>query len=420
MLWGTSCSSAHDKPILPFDGNHRGAGIHICNGFGLTVILITLAIRAYIRTRVAPPWTYDDHALAAATILATIQCLLVFVEVSGGFGTSLELLNPEQLLTVQRLGYAADIFYVLSIYAGKISVVLLFKRIIAERMHQIVAWSIFGGCCVMGFISIFLSALRCDVSQPWLQFEKNFPSLAAQWSAVAAFDIVTELSLFFISILLVHGLHTKAKNKGRVVLAFGIRLPIIAIIIIRLIYLKRELQSPDPTLDGVPASILTQVEIFYNIITATVPCLRPFLAGFATNFGAIGSGTVLGGSQIGTGSKNSHSNSKSGSFALSSLTSRNRISALKEKIIPTSTTQSSRSHDVTGEDDSWRPDPSNNETTVTRGNSRLPGNDASSIASDESTKMIIKKEVQFSVGSVREHGAQHLGVPDEVGRASQA
>lgn len=124
-----------------------------------------------------------------------------------------------------QLGYAADLFYIFTIYAGKMSVVLLFKRITAARMHQIVAWSVLGGCCVMGLISIFLTTLRCDVSQPWLQFEKDCPTLGAQWSAIAAFDIITEISLFFISILLVYGLHTKAKNKGRVVLAFGIRLP---------------------------------------------------------------------------------------------------------------------------------------------------------------------------------------------------
>ncbi|KAK4495357.1 hypothetical protein PRZ48_013688 [Zasmidium cellare] len=411
----TDLPDGYKKPLLPFDGNHRGAGIHICNGFGLTVILITLAIRGHIRHRVAPPWTYDDHALAAATILGIIQCLIVFVEVRDGFGTSLDLLAPEQLLTVQKLGYVADILYIVAIYTGKISVVLLFKRIIAERMHQIVAWSVFGSCCLLGFISIFLTALRCDISQPWLQVEANCPSLVGQWSTVAAFDIVTELSLFFISILLVYGLHTKAKNKGRVVLAFGIRLPIIAIIILRLIYLKTELHSPDPTLDGVPASILTQVEIFYNLITATVPCLRPFLAGFTTNFGAIGSGTVLAGSQIGIGgSKNSQSNSKSGSFALSSLASRNRISALKEKILPSS--QSTTNEDVREEDDSWRPDTRNVETTVTRGSSgnlNGMGNDASSVASDESTRMIIKKEVQFSVGSVRDQRGGHLDVPEE-------
>lgn len=91
------------EPLSPIDGNHRGAAIHICNGFGLTVVLITLAIRIYIRTRVAPPWKYDDYALLVATILGIVQVSLTFAEVHDGFGTAFDLLRPEQLEIVQKV-----------------------------------------------------------------------------------------------------------------------------------------------------------------------------------------------------------------------------------------------------------------------------------------------------------------------------
>lgn len=99
----TELPDGYKDPLSSIDANHHGAGIHICNGFGLTVIIITLAIRAYIRTRVAPPWTYDDHTLAAATILAIIQCALTFAEVHDGFGTSMDLIKSDKLLTVQKV-----------------------------------------------------------------------------------------------------------------------------------------------------------------------------------------------------------------------------------------------------------------------------------------------------------------------------
>ena len=121
------------------------------------------------------------------------------------------------------MSYAADLFYILAIYTGKCSVVLLFKRLAADRKHVVVSWTLLGGCCTFAFISMFLVALRCGASRPWMRVDCG--TLNAQWTAVAAFDIISEVWLFLISILLVWGLCTKAANKGRVILVFGIRLP---------------------------------------------------------------------------------------------------------------------------------------------------------------------------------------------------
>src|SRR5271169_6894881 len=54
----------------------------------------------------------------------------------------------------------------------------------------------------------------------------------------------------------------------------------------RLYYLSLEFSSSDPTLDGVSASVCTQVEMNYAIIAATIPCLRPFMTALSTNYGA--------------------------------------------------------------------------------------------------------------------------------------
>jgi hypothetical protein len=61
---------------------------------------------------------------------------------------------------------------------------------------------------------------------------------------------------------------------------------VIAPTIVRLYYLQNEFSSSDPTLDGVLASVCTQIELSYAIIAATTPCLRPFMAALSTNYGA--------------------------------------------------------------------------------------------------------------------------------------
>lgn len=88
-----------------------------------------------------------------------------------------------------------------------------------------VAWTVLTTCITLAVISVFLAALRCDLSRPWVQFEMQCSGLSAQWAAVAAFDILTEIAVFAMSIHLVWKLHTSLARKSRVVFAFGLRLP---------------------------------------------------------------------------------------------------------------------------------------------------------------------------------------------------
>lgn len=226
------------------DADHRGSWIYITNGFGLVVVLIAFAIRTWIRLKVSPPFRYDDITLAGATVLSIVQAGVVFAQVHSGFGTAIRLLSDAAVDRVQKvslkmmstvdsmdeadkeeLGLAAVILYVLTIYASKASVVLLFARISADRFHKAVARGLLASCLVFGFVSAFLVALKCDLSAPWRVYGQQCSSLFAQATAVAVFDVVTELILFGISLLLVWNLQTSLKNKSRVVFAFGTRLP---------------------------------------------------------------------------------------------------------------------------------------------------------------------------------------------------
>ena len=113
-----------------------------------------------------------------------------------------------------------------TLYVSKCAVALLFKRISPDRSHNLVASTILATCGVFALASILLVAVRCDVLHPWLlKSEQCRSSLKAAFAAIAAFDIVTELALFSMSVHLVWKLQTPLARKGRVVLAFGLRLP---------------------------------------------------------------------------------------------------------------------------------------------------------------------------------------------------
>ncbi|KAK4981850.1 hypothetical protein LTR66_009663 [Elasticomyces elasticus] len=340
----------------------------------------------------------------------------------------MDLIDAAQLLKVQKLVYAADLFYLIVVYLSKISVVFLFMRLSQIESHTRVAWAVLASCAALCAISVFLAALHCDLQHPWIQYTVKCTSLAAQWTAVAVFDIVTELALFGMAVQLVAGLLTKWPRKGRVVVAFGLRLPVVALAIVRLYYIHKQTRSANPTLQAAITAILTQLEMYYAIMGATIPCLRPFLSGFETNFGAMGADTVIAGSQLGdSGSGGATSNIKrtKGSFAMGSMASSpdTTLSTLtpganyppttpaSTPLHPTYQQQYQHQHLHHQQQESepvFRPDNVNSHTSVTHthvpaaqphnGNHHRP-HDSSSIASNDSTKMIIKKEVEWQVDS---------------------
>jgi hypothetical protein len=124
-----------------------------------------------------------------------------------------------------QINYASNIFYILALYASKICVVLLFKRISSGICHKRIAWIALGITTTTGFISIFLCALRCNLREPWIIFSTRCNALFDQWRVIVGLDIATEIGLFSMVVYMVWGLQTAASNKSRVIFAFGLRLP---------------------------------------------------------------------------------------------------------------------------------------------------------------------------------------------------
>ena len=98
-------------------------------------------------------------------------------------------------------------------------------------------------------------------------------------------DILTEIALFVGGFWLVRDLQLPWSKKSVVVIAYGLRLPVVVAAAIRLYYVRRALYSDDQSLHGILASVCTQVELAYAVIATTMPCLKPFMSALNTQYG---------------------------------------------------------------------------------------------------------------------------------------
>jgi hypothetical protein len=155
--------------------------------------------------------------------------------------------------------------------------------------------------------------------------------------------------------------------------------------------------TTDPTFDGVFFSVWTQVELTFSVITATTPCLKPFMSTIGTNWGEKPKTEFT-------------SSSVSGSYGLRDLFGRSNNTMSQNTVRqPTSGVEEQESRDagdlpyepVHGNKMNHRTLPGDSVShTVSVIHGFTLGDDGVSTRSNDSQQMIIRKERTFSV----EHG----------------
>ncbi|EAW25109.1 uncharacterized protein NFIA_105970 [Aspergillus fischeri NRRL 181] len=384
-------------PFQVVDDLHHGAWIIITAAFGLVVSLVCLLIRVYVRLALSPPFAYDDYVLLGATVVAIAQSTLIFVAVSQGFGTSIDLLVQEQINRIQTLVTISDILYLITIYVSKCCVVGIYLRLTPQKTHNRISWATLILCTLWIIPSALILAVNCEMNRPWKTSGGQCRNLLQRWEFITAMDIVTELILFGLAVTLLQGLFMSLKRKLQIGSAFLFRLPLIMFTIFHIYTLKGHYHAPDPTLSVVTSKIWSQVELNYALIACSVFCLRPFMAAVSTNYGTAGDSNLK--SSFGSSSRTPKDNSSgSGSKSRIGLLGGEERRTWRSRLWERRAAKNGRPTDLekclaTGglatEDSTIAPLSPPIELVERKG--------LTSAGSDGTTKMIIRKDVQYSV-----------------------
>ncbi|OJJ66134.1 hypothetical protein ASPBRDRAFT_49210 [Aspergillus brasiliensis CBS 101740] len=178
--------------------------------------------------------------------------------------------------------YTADLLFLASHGAAKLSVCLLLRRLGREGAYLRLCTLGLAILVVWVLASILAVSLQCDPFQPWdLSHCRSF---ITGWRAITAFDVITESLLVGLSIRLVWGVQMRRTQKIGVIGAFGTRILIVVLIILRQSYLNQAgLNNILLSMSNVV--VATEVLLHSSLMAATVPCLKPFVIAFNTGWG---------------------------------------------------------------------------------------------------------------------------------------
>ncbi|PYH48023.1 uncharacterized protein BP01DRAFT_175210 [Aspergillus saccharolyticus JOP 1030-1] len=264
------------------DTDRRGLMVVVTTLFMSWMVLVSF-FRIYMRMTIIGPWGLDDLMANVASILGIVNVGVLVKGVNDGLGSTEKQLNSSRIERAEQALYGANILFLAGHCAAKLSVLFLLRRLGRERTYLRACLGVMVGIVLWAIVSILIVALKCPFRHPWLL--EQCASLLPRWQAITVLDVITELLLLGLSLYLVWPIKLTRMRKAGVIGAFGTRLGIVILAILRQTSMTAIAHTNDLLLDISDAVILTQVLLHCSIMAATLPCLKPFVVSFNTGWG---------------------------------------------------------------------------------------------------------------------------------------
>ncbi|RAO73226.1 uncharacterized protein BHQ10_009238 [Talaromyces amestolkiae] len=322
--------------------------IAIATLYLLVMMILAVWIRLIFRYYILRSLQWDDAMVSVALALAIAQSAIIFSGTQNGFGKLQSEMSAANFITVEKVAtpfplstrstniggrqdlYSSDLLYILSLSLAKISVIQFLNKLCVAEIHKIICrWSSLL-VAVWTIPVVFTLAFKCGASSPWDLENGHCIKIFDFWAAISPIDIITELVICLLPIYIVKPVQMRIGKKLTVVTAFIFRILVIITTIARLIFMSRADSLADMNTAAFATSITTQLTLCLSVMTACIPCLKPFLDAFDSGMLNVSLHERVDGSY-------SNSYSHSNAYALVSMTrgtkeSRTRSQYLEDEV----------------------------------------------------------------------------------------
>ncbi len=219
--------------------------------------------------------------------------------------------------------YVSDLLFIITIYLAKVSLILFIIRLTPSYKTLYFCYGFVITLTLWMLGTVFSLAFQCPLPKPWdfmpLKLAGCGVNIAGIYYSIGAVDIFTDLIIIATPAVIVWDVQISRRQRLTVIGVFSSRLTVCVCSALLVASIPAFIESSDRSWEAVTPQTWRQVVQCLSIITACIPCLRPFLASLESGFmdssmdGVIGR-TYGGASGHGSGKKKGPS-----SFALTSF-----------------------------------------------------------------------------------------------------
>ncbi|KAF2437906.1 hypothetical protein P171DRAFT_526671 [Karstenula rhodostoma CBS 690.94] len=240
-----------------------------------------IALRAYTRIFVKPNFGWDDLTMIFAGVIYTIYCaFILYIEGHGG-GT--HVTSVAQLSDLTKRAVGSEATYIATVMMLKVSVSILFARIVVKRWQLVVIYTTVAISCISAAASFFYCLFRCgpDLDEYVVQQLSSLctPRVLDRVFAYqhAAFAFSTDCVFVLLPIPLLW--NTNMSRKSKCSMGFILSLATLGCVCsaIRFRYVDGLTQTEDFFWNATNISIWSTIEPGVGIMAGCMATLRPLM-----------------------------------------------------------------------------------------------------------------------------------------------
>ncbi|PGH17836.1 hypothetical protein AJ80_04659 [Polytolypa hystricis UAMH7299] len=253
--------------------NNHGAYIQIASWFVAVVMILMTGLRLAIRFRTTRNPGLDDAVCGLGLFFGLCGTVSKSYAVNYGLGQSSAVRDLSQQPKMQIALYTSAMFYVATLFLGKLVVILILIRLTVAKAHLLLLRLSLAVAALWAVGGILTAAFQCRLPYPWKYSKDQCINYMAYWATQGAFDMLTDAVIMAVSLWILSNVQmTFSKRLVVVIAAAAIR-----------IALRRQAEdSSDLFFAMVPFQIATQCHAACSIVIASFPILKPFVSTTAT------------------------------------------------------------------------------------------------------------------------------------------
>ncbi|KAK4158618.1 hypothetical protein QBC43DRAFT_305292 [Cladorrhinum sp. PSN259] len=265
---------------LPGSGDTQAPGI-IASATLLWLLAAGLvAVRFYVRTRIVKAFGAEDWILLVALVFS-LGHSICFAELTAfGYGKHTWFITLEDFVNIGKTTFALQICYMLSLAFTKISILVLYLRILTYHHARWITWTILILTVVYNIVGYAVQMTTCIPLQKLWEpaVYGTCHSIALAWAFIGL-HISTDFILFALPIPIVTSITIPMREKILLVVLFGLGFLACVVSLVRTAYMKIVFTvTVDPSWDSIPMSHWNCVEVNVAMVCACLMTVKPLIS----------------------------------------------------------------------------------------------------------------------------------------------
>ncbi|KAK0631464.1 hypothetical protein B0T14DRAFT_401124, partial [Immersiella caudata] len=245
----------------------------------LAVATVAVAARFYTRVVIKGALVTEDWFVLAAWVSDTLG-YAVSEEAKSALGRHIWTLQPEDFLAWGKASWTTLLFYQLSLACSKISILLLYLRVLTYTWARRAAWVLFAIIVIYSTLYFISTVTLCvPLEALWNPAVEGscHRSPVYMWLGIG-FHIVTDFLMFALPVPVVILMRVVLKQRLMLLLIFALGFFACLISLLRALLMKPIIGSQDFSWDFVPIAHWTSAEVNTAIVCACLLATKPLVS----------------------------------------------------------------------------------------------------------------------------------------------